>query len=758
MKVKRIESIDDFGIFSSYKAIQNNPSDFDTNNIVFGWNYSGKTTLSRIFRSLEQNKPHDDFQDGKFRIRLDDDSVITEREIGSYLLRIRVFNSDYVRANLHWEKSDGGMPPILVLGEENIELERQFASISKEIKESQDKLAAQKRENTKLNDNLDSALTNEATRISRELSLVRNFRRPDLEALLNQPSVTEWELSEKEFRETQKSLHANIPLEKLDELEFSLDKNLLNYTLELLQTVVTPSKSIERLKDSPKVEDWVRQGRELHVNQTKCLFCQNDLPSGFLQELDAHFSKEYESFRNKVKEHIAKLERAKLDVPLKSINDLYPKLQEQYSNYVSELKEQIGAYNAAIDQLIEHTKRKLDNLSKPMIIDTSIQLDIGGVTKLVQQINLLFQEHNEITDNFAESKTKNTEMLKRHYAAEFYKSSVYGDKKEKIREWDKSINNITQEIKRLEDQVKHIEEQLSTALRGAEILNCFLRQYFGPNTPIQISVQKIEEQERFQIIREGREATNLSEGEKTAIAFAYFLASLEDKNTKEHLADTIVFVDDPVSSLDSNHIYNTFALIRTRIQGKCKQSFIATHNVEFFNLLAYESKTQLHRDCPLNPLNKKEKSICKTNLFEIERNSSNARLKNLDCTLCRFDSEYQYLFYQLVQFEAEQSDIDNYKLYTMPNILRRFLETYIRQRYPSCTGSLKNGLKQVFPGDQKETERNFVHKIVDELSHGQNISRTIRLSPPDEIGRAIDMTFNALDKEYLEDLKRSVGL
>ena len=62
MTVKRIDKIENFGIFSDYKSSENKPKEFGKHNIIFGWNYSGKTTLSRIFSSLEQGKLHDDYQ------------------------------------------------------------------------------------------------------------------------------------------------------------------------------------------------------------------------------------------------------------------------------------------------------------------------------------------------------------------------------------------------------------------------------------------------------------------------------------------------------------------------------------------------------------------------------------------------------------------------------------------------------------------------------------------------------------------------
>src|SRR5690554_4635673 len=101
--MKNIESIKNYGIFLDYT--KGNTKDFGNTNILFGWNYSGKTTLSRIFRSLELKVPHPDYEKGKFRIRTKNGRTISEEDIDNHRLRIRVFNSDYVKENLIWDDS-----------------------------------------------------------------------------------------------------------------------------------------------------------------------------------------------------------------------------------------------------------------------------------------------------------------------------------------------------------------------------------------------------------------------------------------------------------------------------------------------------------------------------------------------------------------------------------------------------------------------------------------------------------------------------
>ena len=86
----------------------------------------------------------------------------------------------------------------------------------------------------------------------------------------------------------------------------------------------------------------------------------------------------------------------------------------------------------------------------------------------------------------------------------------------------------------------------------------------------------------YQIIRNKDKAENLSEGEKTAIAFLYFLKSLEDKSFD--LKKGIVVIDDPVSSLDTNALFQAFGYVKDRTKD-AGQLIILTHSHSFFRLV-----------------------------------------------------------------------------------------------------------------------------------------------------------------------------
>ena len=65
--IKGIQRIKDLGVFGNYTR----PAETETfveKNIIYGWNYSGKTTLSRLFYVLETKKPHFDYPSATFSI------------------------------------------------------------------------------------------------------------------------------------------------------------------------------------------------------------------------------------------------------------------------------------------------------------------------------------------------------------------------------------------------------------------------------------------------------------------------------------------------------------------------------------------------------------------------------------------------------------------------------------------------------------------------------------------------------------------
>ena len=106
VKFKRISKIDNFSIFKSFDwdsnlSYQNGGStkiyDFKDINIFYGRNYSGKTSLSKIIRSLETKKLSPKYENPSFKIELNDGSLITQNFLSNFQHPIYVYNSDFVK-------------------------------------------------------------------------------------------------------------------------------------------------------------------------------------------------------------------------------------------------------------------------------------------------------------------------------------------------------------------------------------------------------------------------------------------------------------------------------------------------------------------------------------------------------------------------------------------------------------------------------------------------------------------------------------
>lgn len=104
--IKKIKEIIDFGIYKNFKWDEvKDLKEFNKKNIIYGWNYSGKTTLSRIFSALRDKKIDEKYKNGKFKI-LFDDKELTQDKLTDFPYNVCIFNSEYISNNLKWDKDE----------------------------------------------------------------------------------------------------------------------------------------------------------------------------------------------------------------------------------------------------------------------------------------------------------------------------------------------------------------------------------------------------------------------------------------------------------------------------------------------------------------------------------------------------------------------------------------------------------------------------------------------------------------------------
>ena len=155
------------------------------------------------------------------------------------------------------------------------------------------------------------------------------------------------------------------------------------------------------------------------------------------------------------------------------------------------------------------------------------------------------------------------------------------------------------------------------------------------------------------------------------------------------LLETIVFIDDPISSLDANHIAQISSLINSFLFRKkidvvnpekvinCfLQLFISTHNFEFYSFLRdanniKKAKKELQGDGS----NKEVKSL---NSYLIKKETTNtSQLINLPSSLTSFKSEYVYLFSIIYDFYESKCSEENTHFILMPNSILKECQRFL---------------------------------------------------------------------------------
>jgi wobble nucleotide-excising tRNase len=207
------------------------------------------------------------------------------------------------------------------------------------------------------------------------------------------------------------------------------------------------------------------------------------------------------------------------------------------------------------------------------------------------------------------------------------------------------------------------------------------------------------------------------------------------------LSNTIVFVDDPVSSLDANCLFSSYSLIKNKLLC-CHQLFVSTHNVELLNLLKGKNRSGFGDETA-----RLETAFYNT-LLERNRSRICSRLMNMPSLLLDFRSEYHYLFAILWKFHENPSD--NFSvLYSLPNITRRFLEAFLGFRIPEHEG-LPTKLKTMITD---EVKREKVNRFVQEYSHNQFLPRSLQCTDLSEFIAVVDIVMQnvaQMDKDHFD--------
>ena len=575
--------------------------------IIYAANGTGKSFVSRAFRLSAPSKADmiaDEMltigeQNGHFSFEIQNDDVDKKLDIiiqrgkptvvkNSSGLLFHVFNNDYVEENIKAKDySLDGKIEGYILGRIQIDLteERRNAEVLEgEID----------RENVAIDTAIDEAKAflknNGVVSTTTEFSAITRH---------NVENGFGYEIAESvdECVQRIKTLES-IP-EDIPDIRFSIplvDLAFLDELETVLKSVYPKSEWDEEfVREYKDQQSFIETGLDYDQADKKCPFCKREYDAEALNLIN-----QYNQYRNDQEAQVV----GQLQGLLQAVNLMAGKLYEENQRIdiaeaqlvkvqkyfpslaTSKLQRitRIDNHKAVFMSLSEMTSRKIDSLS---LVLENVENTINDCRQVWAEIIELQKNNQNIVDTA--NKTKNDAKTERlSLRKDLCKAKSVALQRELSDNFN-SINEKKAKLKDLQDEITKKEQQAKASKRDKvyETLESSLNRFFNGKYQI--------DEESFQITFHGNTVGDnasriLSDGEKSIVAFCWYLAETHTIINSEDDYNKLFFViDDPVSSMDFQYVYAVAQAIRDiksvfGISGH-ERIWIFTHNNEFFSIV-----------------------------------------------------------------------------------------------------------------------------------------------------------------------------
>lgn len=746
--VTKFTKIANFGAFKSFNwQLKDGKKDleFQPINFIFGHNYAGKTTLSRIMRAFERKVLPAHYDDAQFELEFKGGMTLGQNGLAAAPIGFRVFNCDFVSDNLRFLRDtrdgDNSLRAFAIIGEKNVETEKKIKELGERIgnaklgersglyksideaKEAYDsrKLVYERAKKVHLD-----AKKSLAKDIKENYLVCGNIRYQitdlpvDLEVVLKRDfvDITNEEDLIKVTKEQERERIASIRIPPC-QLSYIVAK-----AKELLARPIVDTQKVE-LFLSESFRQWGRTGYHLHKeNGTKrCAFCGNTIEDDRWTKLRDQFENEGEaliSAINALRRDILREKNIARPADLPSSKLFYAPFVESAESLDVRYRDEVAKYEKSLDLIDKALQERITSIATP-ISNFRCEDPTNDLLDILEEFSKLCKLHEEYTASLSDEKKAAQESIRRHRVLIGYQNrgiAILESNENEAREAAAKAEDVWNALK---DEQRTALEELRTLIASyadeeaaATKINEYLSLLDG--CPLRLAPEEIIEEEKkrkvFRVKRGDKIAYNLSEGECNLIAFCYFVATL-------HLSGNVkpvVWIDDPISSLDANHIYFIYALIRDSILENqlFGQLFISTHSMDFWRLMM---KLKLWTD------HTKPNTNVPIAQFHVRHSCGVSTIETLPEYLKHYITEFVHLFSVIYDAafisEADARYLD--VIHAFGNSARRFLELYLFYRFPHTTkdGSYAEREK-LFEAMGDMVTTFIVERITNEGSHTAN--------------------------------------
>lgn len=711
--INKIHSLRNFGCFQDFEWDESRIPLFQKVNIIYGYNGSGKTTLSNLFYLLSKNclNKHElanEYLLENTSFKINTNIEITEKNYQSYDENLYVFNTKFINDHIY-DGSRSNMDSFgisaRITNESIDEIDEKLKNISLRYNKL---IAWDKKLDNKINEIWNfkkndfnskiqgKRLTNTPSKIDSAVNLAKVTKKK-----LEQLYLDHYNLENIEYLHEQLKLIGDKASDiQIEQLNLEYFKNLLfekvnvvtsgklkNHIDHLKETIVNDNVTLD-------LNNWLIKGNDLLKSAKKgtkdCPLCMSKIASiieNLIADYDEYFNENlkvllsnldfYENQFITITEKI-KLNEKKINEILVHLTPFKLELKTKFSYNKSKLKK----LQTNILKLIQ-IKRNHPNSY------VEFNLEVNNYFK---DIEIMTQSIIDEVKEFIEIQSKQiNELSKRDIIAEIKdalkKIAIleYNEKSNCIFETSKKSNSLiaTRIQVLLEDNNKLIQElntnreqeivQLDAETR---FVNIYL-EYLGISKFIikkqsDITIDNISIIYSANGIKKNSLKFSLSEGEKTALAFAFFLSKIRAEQLEggaETFDNCIIVIDDPISSLDENRLFHTANLIdaffnynELALDKIPEQIFIFSHNINFLKYISNIFYSKFKND-------------------EIEEyfiEPFTHEIKKIPNSLKNFTTTYLEKLAEIIKFKENMSTVtyDEAKKF-IPNYIRIVLESFL---------------------------------------------------------------------------------
>ena len=704
--LRKIKELKRYRFFQNYKWDEDNCKLFKKYNLIYGWNGCGKTTLCDFYRDLEAGILSEEgaLFSLMFESTASGNVFIDQNKIGTIPYRFKVFHQNYIQENIG---DVDAVKHIFSVGKEQAARIGDVKQMRADAKAQEAKVKRIETELETLIHDFERFKTAKARDI-KENAIYTNAYNKNKFYDAHQRLTHKKELSYSDYQTALTAVRAQMmPQVQLFEISF-IQPTVKEYIADILrQTPV--NNTIESLKQNAAIGDWVETGLSIHDESKSevCLFCGSKIPHQRLEALRDHFNKSYKELSEKIVSAITLLnakcqqfEHFMGNLPNKAL--LYTELQQEYSDLYKKAGEVCAQYQEVIRNIISILEKKKGNMiNDSLVFEFTAEVDkLSFDYSVFRKILELFERHNQKTSAFDESKKHAQRKIEEHLVSRFYDETKEWEKK--LTDKEKELKTQTEALTKLKNKITALEQEIRNSQIPADAINKDIAFIMGRSELVFTNSDL-----GYQIKRNGKRATNLSKGEENAIALIYFFNTLLD--VESDAQNTIIVLDDPISSFDSNFYYNAIGYIREKSQ-QVGQVFVFTH--KFALLKDFSMMFGDHQ----------------TNQYIIQRAQNFPVLVNLDNLISQYHDEYAYLFKKIYEFvKNPPSDTSEYLQY--PNMARRVLEGFLTFKLPSSKTMIDKVL---------ELENNRESSAVRSIMRLLNNHSHLRVIPGAELSDDID--------------------